>query len=293
MFTSDIRINRPLPLRTGAPRRPVRVIAVTSGKGGVGKTNVSANLGVALAQHGKEVMLMDADLGLANVDVLLGLHPLYNLSHVISGERDINEVVVAGPAGLRIVPAASGIKAMADLEPAQHAGIIQVFSELTFNLDVLLIDTAAGLADGVTAFARAAHEVVVVLCDEPASITDAYATIKLLNREHGIQRFRVLANMVRTSQQGLDLYHKILKVTDRFLDVALDYAGAVPYDDCLLKAVQRQRAVVDAYPRSKAAAAFRTLAQKAANWPLPEMATGKMEFFVERLIHANRVESLV
>jgi flagellar biosynthesis protein FlhG len=293
MFMSDIRIDKPIALGRMDRARPVRVIAVTSGKGGVGKTNVSANLAIALAGQGHEVMLMDADLGLANVDVLLGLHPLYNLSHVISGERDINDIVLTGPGGLRVIPAASGIKKMADLSPTQHAGIIQVFSDLTINPDVLLIDTAAGLSDGVTAFTKAAHEVIVVLCDEPASITDAYAMIKVMNREHGIHRFRVLANMTRMPQQGADLFNKIIKVTNRFLDVTLDYMGAVPHDEYLLKAVQKRRAVVDAYPRSKSAIAFKNLALKVANWPVPDIATGSMEFFVERLIRANQAESLV
>jgi flagellar biosynthesis protein FlhG len=280
-------------MRPASQARPVRVVAVTSGKGGVGKTNVSANLALALTGRGKEVMLMDADLGLANVDVLLGLHPLYNLSHVLAGERNINDIVLTGPGGLRIVPAASGIKTMAELSPAQHAGIIQVFSDLTISPDVLLIDTAAGLSDGVTAFTKAAHEVIVVLCDEPASITDAYAMIKVMSRDHGIQRFRVLANMTRTAQQGIDLYNKMVKVTNRFLDVTLDYMGCIPHDEYLLKSVQKQRAVVDAYPRSRSATAFKNIAQKVDKWPVPDIATGNMEFFVERLIRANHVESLV
>lgn len=293
MLMSDIRIDKPMGIRPVGHAGPVRVVAVTSGKGGVGKTNVSVNLAISLASGGKEVMLMDADLGLANVDVLLGLHPLYNLSHVISGERNINDVVLTGPEGVRIVPAASGIKTMADLSPAQHAGIINVFSDLTINPDVLLIDTAAGLSDGVTAFTKAAHEVIVVLCDEPASITDAYAMIKVMSREHGIHRFRVLANMTRTPQQGIDLFNKMVKVTNRFLEVTLDYMGCVPYDEYLLKSVQKQRAVVDTYPRSKAAVAFKNIAQKIEKWPVPDIATGNMEFFIERLIRANHVESLV
>ena len=277
--------------RSGRPTDGIRVIAVTSGKGGVGKTNVSVNLAIALAGSGKEVMLMDADLGLSNVDVLLGLHPLYNLSHVINGDRNINDIVMTGPSGLRIVPAASGIRKMAELSPAQHAGIIQVFSDLAVTPDVLLIDTAAGLSDGVTAFTRAAHEVIVVVCDEPASMTDAYAMIKVMSRDHAIQRFRVLANMTRTNQQGIDLYNKFVKVANRFLDVTLDYMGSIPYDEYLLKAVQKQRAVVDSYPRSKAAIAFRNMVQKVDKWPVPDVATGSLEFFVEHLIRANQAES--
>lgn len=292
MFMSNIRIDDQLKMQGIPPSCPVRVIAVTSGKGGVGKTNVSTNLALSLANQGKKVMLMDADLGLANVDVLLGLHPLYNLSHVINGERSINDIVVMGPGGVRIVPAASGVRDMAALTGTQHAGIIQAFSDLTVDLDVLLIDTAAGLADGVTAFARAAQEMIVVVCDEPASITDAYALIKVMNRDHGVHRFRILANMTRTTQQGQELFNKIAKVTNRFLDVTLDYLGSVPYDEYLLKAVRKQRAVVDAYPRSKAAMAFGNLVKKMDQWPLPEVATGHMEFFVERLIQSTQVESM-
>jgi flagellar biosynthesis protein FlhG len=271
--------------------RPVKVIAVTSGKGGVGKTNVSVNLGISMAQSGKEVMLMDADLGLANVDVMLGLHPKYNLSHVISGERRLEEVVLEGPEGIRIVPAASGVQAMAELPTSQHAGVIRAFSELSFPLDVLIIDTAAGVSDSVTSFTRAAQEVIVVICDEPASITDAYALIKLLRRDYGIHRFRVLANMVSSVQSGRDLYRKIVTVTDRYLDVALDFMGMIPHDDYLRKAIQKQRAVTQVYPRSKSSIAFKKLADKADKWPMPSNAGGRLEFFVERLIMASQPET--
>lgn len=268
--------------------KPVRVIAVTSGKGGVGKTSVSVNLGVSLASMGKDVMLMDADLGLANADVMMGLHPRFNLSHVISGERPLDEVLMDGPEGLKLVPAASGLHSMAQLAPAEHAGVIRAFSELNFPLDVLLIDTAAGISDNVIAYTRAAQEVIVVLCDEPASITDAYALIKLLNREYGLHRFRVVTNMVSSIQTGRELYRKILQVTDRYLDVALDFMGVIPNDEYLRKAIQRQKSVVDAFPRCKSSLAFKKLAQKADSWPMPASAGGRLEFFVERLIMASQ-----
>ncbi len=275
-------------LRRMAHHRPVRVIAVTSGKGGVGKTNVSVNLGLAMANEGKSVLLMDADMGLANVDVLLGLHPIYNLSHVISGERTLEEVILPASSGLSIVPASSGLKSMAELSPAQHAGVIRAFSELSQTLDVLLIDTAAGISESVVSFSRAAQEVIVVVCDEPASLTDAYALIKLLNRDYGMHRFRILANMVHSIQEGRDVYNKIVKVVDRYLDATVDFMGVVPYDDYLRKAVQKQRPVVDAYPRSKSAMAFKKLALKADNWPVTVTAGGHLEFFVERLIQTNQ-----
>lgn len=276
-------------LRRVATVRPIRVIAVTSGKGGVGKTNVSVNLGAALANEGKSVLIMDADMGLANVDVLLGLRPSYNLSHVISGERTLEEIILPAARRLSIIPASSGLKSMAELSPAQHAGIIRAFSELSQNLDVLLIDTAAGISESVISFSRAAQEVIVVLCDEPASITDAYALIKLLNRDYGVHRFRILANMVQGVQEGRELYNKVLKVVDRYLDATLDFMGTIPYDDYLKKAVQKQRSVVDTYPRSKSAMAFKKLAHKADNWPVTTAAGGHLEFFVERLIQSNQL----
>lgn len=278
-------------LRRIAKSRPVKVIAVTSGKGGVGKTNVSVNLGLTMAQLGKEVMLMDADLGLANIDVMLGLHPQYNLSHVINGEKRLDEVVVSGPEGMRIVPASSGLQAMAELPPSQHAGVIRAFSELNFPLDVLIIDTAAGVSDSVISFTKAAQEVIVVICDEPASITDAYALIKLLSRDFGLHRFRVLANMVPSVQVGRELFRKFVTVTDRYLDVALDFMGMIPQDEFLRKAIQKQRAVAQAYPRSKSSIAFKKLAQKADSWPMPATAGGRLEFFVERLIMASQPET--
>ncbi len=266
---------------------PVRVITVTSGKGGVGKTNVSANLATALSGMGQRVLIMDADLGLGNIDVLLGLYPKLTLESVIKGECDLQDVVADGPNNLRIIPSASGIQSMAELEPSQHAGLIQSFSNLSDDVDVLIIDTAAGISDSVISFSRAAQEVLVVVCDEPASITDAYALIKLLHRDYGLFRFHILSNMVSSVQKGREVYENILKVTDRFLDVALDYMGCIPYDEYLTKAVKKQRAVVDAFPRSKSAIAFKTLAEKTKRWPIPQAAGGHLEFFVERLIQTN------
>ncbi len=267
---------------------PVQVIAVTGGKGGVGKTNVSVNLSLALADLGRRVMLLDADLGLANVDVLLGLTPKRTLADVINGECDLKDVLIQGPGGIRIVPAASGTQSMVQLSPMQHAGLIQAFSEIGDNVDVLVVDTAAGIGDGVVSFVRAAQEVIVVVCDEPTSITDAYALIKLLNRDYGMNRFRVLANMAHSPQEGRNLFAKLTKVTDRFLDdVALQYLGAVPYDESVRKAVQKRRAVYEAFPRSKCSLAFKAIAQKVDSWPLPANPRGHLEFFVERLVQPS------
>jgi flagellar biosynthesis protein FlhG len=284
MLSSDIKIDQAAGLRRMVAPRPVRAIAVTGGKGGVGKTNVSVNLAVAAAELGRRVMLLDADLGLANIDVVLGLHPTYDLSHVFSGERALEEVLVEGPGGIRVVPGASGLQKLAELSHAEHAGLIRAFTDVGNDVDTFIVDTAAGISDTVVSFARAAHEVVVVVCDEPASITDAYAIIKLLNRDYGHQRFRVLANMVKTAQEGRELYNKMCRVTDRYLDATVSFLGAVPYDDSLRKAVRAQRPVVQAYPRSRAAQAFKNLAKKIDTWPASNWANGQVQFFVERLI---------
>lgn len=271
-------------LRRMAKQKPVKVIAVASGKGGVGKTNVSVNLALGLVAAGRQVLLMDADLGLGNVDLLLGLRSEYNLSHVINGQRSLEEVVVKGPEGLAIIPAASGTQMMSELSKEQHAGVIRAFSELSLPVDVLLIDTAAGISDSVVSFTRAAHEVLVVVCNEPTSLTDAYALIKVLSEEHGLQRFNILANMVRTPKEGNSLFAKLTRVTDYYLDVTLNYMGAVPQDEYLVKAVKKQQAVMKSYPQSPSALAFRQLAAKVDKWPAPEQASGHLEFFVERLI---------
>lgn len=285
---TNFKLDQAAGLRRMANPRPVKVIAIASGKGGVGKTNVSVNLSMALSQVGKDVLLLDADLGLANVDVLLGLRPRHTLTDVINGARTLEEIIVNGPESLKIIPASSGIQTMAELNTMEHVGIIRAFSELSHSIDVLMIDSAAGISDSVMTFTRAAQEVIVVVCDEPASITDAYALIKVLNKDHGICRFRVISNMVHGLQEGRKLFKKIMTVTDKYLDVQLDFMGIVPYDDYLKKAVQRQKAVVEAYPRSKSAMAFKSLATKADKWPVQGIAGGHVEFFVERLIQANQ-----
>lgn len=274
-------------LEKPASGKPIRVISVASGKGGVGKTNVSVNIGTALSKLGNRVMLMDADMGLANVDIMLGLQTQYNLSHVLDGQKTLKEVIADGPAGLQIIPAASGVKRMAQLNAMENAGIINAFSELSNDIDVLIIDTAAGIADSVVSFCRASQEVIVVVTDEPASITDAYALIKVLSRDYGVSRFRLLANMVGSKKEGRMLYQKMASVTEKFLNVTLDYLGAVPYDRALKQAVQRQKPVVLTSPNSDAAESFYAMAQEVNRWPIPQNMTGYIQFFVENLFQGK------
>lgn len=274
--------------RSTAPG-PVQVIAVTGGKGGVGKTSVAINLATAMSSAGKRVLLLDGDLGLANVDVLLGLSPRQTLAQVLDGTCSLEEVIVDAPQGFQVVPAASGVANMANMSAAEHLNIVQAFSSLSSRLDTMIVDTAAGIAHGVLQFAQAAQHVLIVVCDEPASITDAYALIKVLSRNHGVREFHVLSNMCGKPGEGSNLFKKLERVTTRFLDVVLEYAGEVPEDPYLKRAIREQRPVTEAYPASPAAQAFKKLAIKAVKWPVPSGPRGNLEFFVERLVRRNAV----
>jgi flagellar biosynthesis protein FlhG len=268
---------------------PVQVIAVTGGKGGVGKTSVAINLATAMSSAGKRVLLLDGDLGLANVDVLLGLSPRQTLAQVLDGSCTLEQVIVDTPQGFQVVPAASGVAEMANLSAAEHLHIVQAFSTLANRLDVLIVDTAAGIAHGVLQFSQAAQHVLIVVCDEPASITDAYALIKVLSRNHGVREFQVVSNMCGKHGDGTQLFNKLERVTSRFLEVVLAYVGEVPEDPYLKRAIREQRPVTEAYPASPAAQAFKKLALKAVKWPIPSGPRGNLEFFVERLLRRNAV----
>jgi len=271
-------------LRKMQQNNQIKVIAVSGGKGGVGKTNVSLNTSIAMAQQGKRVLVLDADLGLANVDVMLGLRVKRNLSHVLSGECELDDIIIKGPAGINLIPATSGTQSMVDLTPSEHAGLIRAFSDMRTQFDVLVVDTAAGISDMVLSFTRAAQDVLLVVCDEPTSITDCYALMKLLSRDHGVFKFKVVANMVRSSKEGQQLFAKLSKVSDRFLDVSLDLVGVIPFDENVRKSVRKQQAIVEAFPDSPAARAFKALATKITKWPIPHNPSGHLEFFIEQLL---------
>jgi flagellar biosynthesis protein FlhG len=262
----------------------VQVIAVTGGKGGTGKSSVAVNLATAFAQMGRRAMLLDGDLGLANVDVLLGLTPSYTLEHVLRGERALDEVILKTSSGVRVVPAASGVARMAALTTNEQAGIVQAFSALPDPPDVLIIDTAAGISESVLQFCQAAQQVLIVMRDEPTSLTDTYALIKVLSRNHGLRHFHIVANMTRDPDSGPGVFRRLQRVTDRYLDVLLEYAGEIPEDRLLQKAVQAQRPVIEMFPGGPAAQALKRLARTAGGWQAPLHATGRIEFFLEKML---------
>ncbi|HEU4775111.1 MAG TPA: MinD/ParA family protein [Lysobacter sp.] len=290
MPSPDFQSASPTPAQpvAAAPVAPVRVIAVASGKGGVGKTSVSVNLAMAMVNAGQRTLLLDTDLGLANVDVMLGLSPRFTLADVFAGRCELRDTLLEGPGGLWVVPAASGKRHMTELLPQQHVGLVHAFSQLDLPIDTMVVDNAAGIADGVLTFCQAAQDVIVVVCDEPASVTDAYALIKVLNRDRGVSRIQVLANQVQDAAEGRQLFGKLERVASRFLDVTLNYLGAIPRDEWLRRAIQRQESVIEAFPSSPSAIAFRDIARRAGQWQSPQGPSGHVEFYMERLITPAR-----
>ena len=262
---------------------PPRVIAVASGKGGVGKTNVVANVAVALAQQGARVCVLDADLGLANVDVLYGLAPSASLLHVLRGERALADVLVDGPAGVRIIPAASGVEEMTALGPGERLRVLDEVETLDGTVDVLLVDVAADISTNVLHFTAAAAEALVVITPEPTALTDAYALMKVLASRYGRRDFLVAVNMAAGAADAEAAYARLARVADRFLGVRTEYQGYVPYDDAVPQAVREQLPVVLAAPATPASLALARLARRLLERP-PSRPTGGVQFFFRRLL---------
>ena len=266
------------------PAPGIQVIAVSGGKGGTGKTTVAVNLAAALAAAGRKVLLLDGDLGLANVDVLLGLTPTGTLEQVLHGERRLEEIVLHTVDGVSVIPAAPGVARMAHLPHAELAAIVRSFSALPGDYDTMLVDTAPGLGDSVLAFCQAAQHQLLVIRNEPASLADAYALIKMLSHERKVRRFSVLVNMARAGSEPRNLFRRLQRVTDRFLDVALEYAGEIPDDQGVARAVRAQRTVLAAYPGGPAARAYRQLAVVVQAWPPQGDPSGGIQFFFEKML---------
>jgi flagellar biosynthesis protein FlhG len=262
----------------------IRVISVTSGKGGVGKSNVVSNLAIALSAQGKKVLLIDADLGLGNLDVLLGLSPVYNLNDVLNGEKSIIDILIDGPAGIKIIPAGSGVQELTSLGQHEKLKLLDELDMLEEQFDIMIVDTEAGISENVTYFTVAAQEIFVVVTPEPTSITDAYALIKLLATRYSEHHFKVLVNMAKDSEDALEVFRKLANVAGRFLDISLDYLGCVVKDDKVVDAVKRQKAVIELFPDSEAAQCFNTIAKRVIENKRQNRVKGNIQFFFRRML---------
>ncbi len=263
---------------------PVQVIAVTSGKGGVGKTNVVANLAYSLCRLKRRVLILDADMGLANLDVLLGLIPKYTIQHMLLGERTLEEIIIEGPGGMKILPASSGVQELTDLTSQQRMALLSQFECLNERTDVLLIDTAAGISSNVMFFNTIANEIIVVASPEPTSITDAYAIIKVLSTRYAEKYFQLLVNFVRNESEGLEVYRQLSTVTERFLNLSIRYLGFIPIDAHVQSAVKRQRAVSELFPNCVASRSFLALAEKIVNLSVSMTPKGNLNLFWKSLM---------
>ncbi len=268
--------------------RPVRVIAITSGKGGVGKTNIATNLAYHLSQMSRKTMVLDADMGLANIDVILGIAPKHNLDHVLRGEKALCDVIVDGPGGMKILPATSGIQEMADLSRGEKLALLDELEGMGTELDFMLIDTAAGIAGNVIYFNVAAREIIVVVSPEPTSITDAYALIKILYSNYGEKRFMLLVNRVRHTGEAREVFLKVSNATSHFLNLSIEYLGCVFEDAKVTEAVRRQKALAEIYPDSRANRCLQSIARKLCRLQPEFCESGSLKFFWKSIVEKQR-----
>jgi flagellar biosynthesis protein FlhG len=259
-----------------------QVIGIASGKGGVGKTTVSINLAVALAMRGHKVMLLDADMGLANAQIALGAHAPLNISHVLKGTHTLEEVAVSTAQGVRLIPGASGLRDMAALGADQVASVVRAFDQLSEPVDYFLVDVAAGLAPSVLEFMAACERRLVVVTDQPSSIADAYALIKVMSTEMDLDEIYLLPNMVEDADAGRQLYRRLNDVCNRFLGITVKYLHAVEADELVLTALRKYQPVLDHAPGSSASRDFRQLAERVEQLPALEQASGRIQFFMDR-----------
>lgn len=265
-------------------RKQTRTLSITSGKGGVGKTSITSNLAVSLAAQGQRVLILDGDMGLANVDVMFGIRTTHNIQHVLSGERELKDIIVEVAQDVFLIPGGSGIYGLHNLSIFQKKTILDQVNDLPGGFDFMLIDTASGIDDTVLYLNAAAQETLVVVTCEPASMTDAYALIKVMNRKYGEHKFSIVVNMAQDEAEAKAVYSRLSEVASRFLTVSLDYKGYLPNDQNLRFATKSQQLVTLVEPRTPVSYAIRGLAEKLNGYGNMARAKGGMQFFWEQLV---------
>ncbi|OGG94870.1 MAG: hypothetical protein A2527_05040 [Candidatus Lambdaproteobacteria bacterium RIFOXYD2_FULL_50_16] len=257
----------------------MRSLSFTSGKGGVGKSNIVVNCSVQLARLGKKVLLMDADLGLANIDIMLNLVPKFTIEDVLMGKKGINDVILEGPEGIHVLPASSGISEMSELDSDQQLSLITELSRLKGNYDYILIDTGAGIASSVLRFNAAADEICVVTNTEPTAMTDAYALMKIMATKYQVKRFNLIVNQANSMAEAKGVHQKLCMVFEQFLPVDLVLTGFIPKDPNITRAVRAQTPLSVLYPQSPTAKAFHLLAKQLDQNPDRSFNPDRPNFF--------------
>ena len=269
-----------------ASRSRPQIIGIASGKGGVGKTTISTNLAVALQMHGKQVMLLDADLGLANAQLALGCKTPFNLGHVLNGEKRLEEIIITTPQGVRLVPGASGVRELAVLSDTQVTAIVHAFSDLEEPVDFLIVDVAAGISPSVISFLAACQRRFVVVCDQPASIADAYGLIKVMTTDEHLDEIYLIPNMTHSQAEEQRLFQRINEVCHRFLNQSVRRLPGIAADELILSAQKKYQSVLEFAPGTAGSRDFRRLAESVIDLPAVENASGRVQFFVERLLQS-------
>jgi len=270
-----------------------RVVAVTSGKGGVGKTSFVVNLAMLLADFGLRVTILDADLGLANVDVLLGLAARHNLHHVIKGTLSLEDIIVTGPRDVQIIPGASGLRDIADMAPEDRKRLIESLSRAVRGRDLLIIDTAAGMSRTVLDFVLSAQEAIVITAPEPTAMTDAYAMIKVISRENPNAIVRIVVNMCHSRKEAENVVEQLSLLSDRFLDFTFDALGYIPVDPSVSQAIRQRQPFVLAYPYSPASAAMESIARRLRGMPQVNEGQAGVGQFIKRLLGVTAPDYLL
>ncbi|HEY3278626.1 MAG TPA: MinD/ParA family protein [Syntrophorhabdaceae bacterium] len=238
-----------------------RTITITSGKGGVGKSSIVSNMAYLLGLMDKSTYILDADLSLGNIDIMFGMYPKFNIKDLIEGRKNIGDIICEGPCGIRVIPATSGVVELSELTANEKNILFSSFQELPDH-DFLLVDTSAGISSNVIDFNAISEEIFVIVTPDPASLTDSYAVIKVLNKKTGRKDFNIILNMVRSEQEGLDIFKNLLSVTDRFLDVYLNFSGYLPTDANINLAVRKQKLWVQHYPNTEATKALQKICER-------------------------------
>ncbi|MBF0108500.1 MAG: MinD/ParA family protein [Magnetococcales bacterium] len=275
--------------RAPSERKVPHTLAVTSGKGGVGKTLLTVNLAIQYARQGFKVLIIDADMGLANIDVVLRLSPKHTIQDVLLGDMTLDEVAVPGPFGITVLPAASGVAELSTLTEGQKLALMDHIDNWNAEFDVVLVDTGAGISANVRFFVLAVERIMVVATPDPASIADAYALMKVMFNTHRVSQFDLVVNQARTQNEARDVYRRISSVAGTHLNIGLTFAGYIPYDPLLAQSVRNGEQVSERFPEAPASQSFQELSESISRlWQRQRQDDGRMIFFWRRLLNEGR-----